>query len=129
MNTGKIYQGWILVLACSFSLQAGQILYTTGFEASEGYDGSLPLGVQRNWLIEGSGGNGLVTNFFEGFGQQGFIGYTPPTNTAAATAIWTPINFNPAMTRTRPSARWITVTADLVPTAVPTKAPSMTATA
>jgi hypothetical protein len=96
MNTGKIDQGWILVLACSFSLQAGQILYTTGFEASEGYDGSLPLGDQRNWLIEGSGGNGLVTNFFEGFGQQGFIGYTPPTNTAAATTIWTPINFNPA---------------------------------
>jgi len=86
----------LLVLFTSvLVISAGTTLYTTAFEASEGYNGDFALAGQRGWLADGSGGNGIVTNFFEGFGQQAFIGFIPPTNSAQSTTLWTPINFNP----------------------------------
>ena len=59
---------------------ASTTIFSTGFERSEGYDDQYVLIGQNGWLSFGSGGNGLVTNFFEGFGQQAFIGLTGPTN-------------------------------------------------
>ena len=61
--------------------EAGEVLevvYTTGFEADEGFDPEFTLVGQGGWQAFGDGGNGLVDNFFDGEGQQAFIGNTPP---------------------------------------------------
>jgi hypothetical protein len=71
------------------------VLYSTGFERSEGYSTEaqeLPLRGQKGWLGEGSGGNGIVTNFFEGAGQQAFIGFTPPALKDEVLSVWRPFN-------------------------------------
>jgi hypothetical protein len=54
------------------------VLFATGFELNEGYDSRFTLAGQNGWVSFGSGGNMLVTNFFEGGGQQALIGYHPP---------------------------------------------------
>jgi hypothetical protein len=68
------------------------VLYYTGFEAAEGYDASKSLRGQKGWLGEGSGGNGVVTNFFEGQGQQAFVGYAPPAPKDDVLSLWRPFN-------------------------------------
>ncbi len=71
-------------------------VYVTGFEASEGYSTNYTLAGQAGWLGEGSGGNGLVNNFFPGEGQQAYLGYWPPLRTnEQQTAVWKPLNFEP----------------------------------
>ena len=70
------------------------VLYETQFEAAEGYDINFDLAGQRGWLIDGSGGNGLLEDWFPGFGQQAYIGFTPPEE-GTVTAVWRPVNFNP----------------------------------
>lgn len=73
------------------------LVYKTGFEASEGYDARYTLADQRGWIGEGTGGNGLLfeAEGFEGFGQQAYIGFHPPTDTNAATTVWRPVDYNP----------------------------------
>ena len=74
-------------------------VYSTGFEAGEGYNTSLDLIGQNGWIGFGSGGNGLVTNFFPSLGQQAYIGYAPPASTNDdVLSVWRPINFNPIPT-------------------------------
>jgi hypothetical protein len=74
-------------------------VYSTGFEASEGYNLSLDLIGQSGWTGFGSGGNGLVTNFFPGLGQQAYIGYVPPASTNDdVLSVWRPINIDPIPT-------------------------------
>lgn len=68
------------------------VLYYTGFEAAEGYDASKSLRGQKGWLGEGSGGNGLVVDFFEGQGQQAFVGYAPPAPKDEVLSVWRPFN-------------------------------------
>jgi hypothetical protein len=80
---------------------APQVLFYTGFEAAEGYDASKNLRGQRGWLGEGSGGNGLVRDFFEGLGQQAFVGYAPPAPKDEVLSVWRPFNV-PAPTPDRP---------------------------
>lgn len=70
-------------------------IYSTGFEASEGYNPDFTLVGQRGWTGQGSGGNGFVTNYFPEFGQQAFIGFTPPQNGDLSTTVWTPLNYTP----------------------------------
>lgn len=92
---GKSILGLIATLVCGVCLQAqSTVLYETQFERAEGYDPNLDLAGQRGWVIDGSGGNGLLTDFFPGFGQQAYIGFTPPA-TGVVTAVWRPVNFNP----------------------------------
>ncbi len=72
------------------------IIYSTGFEVSEGYQPGLSLAGQQGWIIEGTGGNGLVTNFFNGQGQQAYVGFVKPTVTNTQTVtVWRPINLAP----------------------------------
>jgi hypothetical protein len=75
-------------------------VFSTGFELSEGYDQGFTLVGQPStstnvWVSFGSGGNGILTNFFEGQGQQGFIGFNPPTDTNDVFSVWKPLNFVP----------------------------------
>ncbi|MGZ8920023.1 MAG: hypothetical protein ACXW3L_03475 [Limisphaerales bacterium] len=91
-------QAWICVVAGMLAGGAlrvqGVELYKTGFESAEGYDPALDLAGQRGWLMEGTGGNGLLSDYFEGFGQQAYIGFSSPS-TGAVTTVWRPVNFNP----------------------------------
>lgn len=86
---------WVAVIALASLVSRGQsVVYTTGFEASEGYDIRFTLAGQRNWLIDGTGGNGLMLEAFAGYGQQAYLGFHAPTDTNTTT-IWTPVNYAP----------------------------------
>ena len=78
---------------------APAVIYETGFEVSEGYsaaDELRPLEGQMGWEGEGSGGNGVVTNFFTGWGQQAFIGFAPPVAPKYEFLnVWRPVGFTP----------------------------------
>lgn len=52
------------------------VIYSTQFEPSEGYDDTQTLAGQNGWESFGTGGNGL-TDIWEGFGHQAFVGFTP----------------------------------------------------
>jgi hypothetical protein len=77
---------------------ASRVLYETRFEPAEGFDPELTLVGQGGWLGDGNGGNGLVTNFFVGEGQQAFVGYTAPTNREDFLTVWRPVNHVPGPT-------------------------------
>lgn len=70
-------------------------LFSTQFETTEGYDINFELIGQAEWLGEGSGGNGLVTNFIASQGQQAYIGFFPPAANDDALFVWRPLNFAP----------------------------------
>jgi len=68
-------------------------LYSTEFEAAQGYDPNLDLAGQNQWISFGEGGNG-VGEFFGGFGQSAYIGFGPLTDTNGL-ALLRPVNHNP----------------------------------
>ncbi len=80
------------------SAETGRVLYETHFEPGEGFDANVTLIGQDGWVGEGTGGNGLVTNFFEGEGQHAFVGFNAPTNTDEFLNVWKPVNYRPGMT-------------------------------
>ena len=72
----------------------GQVrtLYYSDFEQGRDYDMEFTLIGQGGWQGEGTGGNGLVENNFEGLGQQGYIGYWPPEDDSEMhTSLWRPV--------------------------------------
>lgn len=72
------------------------ILYTTGFETSDGYDPEFELTGQDGWISEGTGGNGLIDERFPGRGLQGYVGFNPPLNTGEFSfSAWRPVNYDP----------------------------------
>lgn len=77
------------------ALGAGRVIYQTGFEASEGFSGKFTLAGQGLWTRFGSGGNGIVTNYFEGLGQQAYIGAVAPTSPDDSLSVYVPIHFKP----------------------------------
>lgn len=88
---------WLFVTGLALGQAASpdaSVLYSTGFEASEGYNAQFELIGQNGWVGEGTGGNGL-TESFPDHGQQAFIGLFPPTDTNDFTNVWRPINAAP----------------------------------
>ncbi len=83
----------VLVLLTASSSGTGRIstVYYTGFEPAEGYNAELDLAGQQGWTSDGSGGNGLVSGFFEGFGQQAYVGYSPPAGQGGGITLWRPL--------------------------------------
>lgn len=77
------------------SLSYGSTVYSTGFEVAEGYDAEFQLVGQNSWIGFGSGGNGIITNFFEGYGQQAYIGFAPPAPKDEVFNVWRPIGLAP----------------------------------
>ena len=69
-------------------------VYSTQFEAAQGYNINLDLIGQAGWLGSGTGGNGLLTNAIPGQGQQAYIGFDAPNPADNNLVIWKPINFN-----------------------------------
>lgn len=90
---------FLLVAAFGFPSRAtpadAVVLYETGFEIGEGYQpaaADVPLWDQdMGWNAEGSGGSGLVTNFFVGYGQQAFVGFAPPATKDEVLSVWRPV--------------------------------------
>ena len=80
------------ILALTPRCVAATAIYSTGFEASEGYNINLDLVGQNGWMSAGSGGNGLLTDVFPGRGQQAYIGYAPPASGDSYLFVWQPIN-------------------------------------
>src|SRR5262245_15111411 len=72
------------------------VLYETKFEPTEGYKLDQDLAGQRGWQMDGSGGNGLIDNLFEGMGLQAYVGFQPPRDSNTVTSVWRPVDFNPA---------------------------------
>jgi len=72
------------------ALGQARTLYYSGFEAEQDYNIEFTLIDQDGWLGEGTGGNGLVENYFEGMSQQGYIGFYPP-NFLNLLNLWRPI--------------------------------------
>ena len=88
----------VLILALGVACgQAAErrVLYETGFEVSEGYaraQAGLALWEQgMGWLAEGSGGCGLVDEFFPEYGQQAFIGFSAPAPKHDVLTVWRPL--------------------------------------
>jgi hypothetical protein len=70
------------------------VVFQTGFEISEGYQEGILSG-QKGWVAYGTGGNGIVSGFFEGSGQQAYVGFNPPTNIEDLLNVWKPIDYAP----------------------------------
>lgn len=83
-------------ISTSFATAATATLYATRFEATEGFSTNASLSVQGGWTNAGSGGNGIVTNYIAGLGQQAYIGYFAPNVGGTALSVWKPVNFAPS---------------------------------
>lgn len=78
------------------------VVFTTGFEVSEGYDPELTdLSGQGGWISAGTGGNGLINERFPGRGQQAYVGFNPPLNSGEFSfSAWRPLNYSPTAENT-----------------------------
>ena len=78
-----------LGVAGTTALGQARPLYYSGFEPGQDYDAEFTLIDQDDWQGEGTGGNGLVEDDFEGLGQQGYIGYwTTEEDGEAFRSLW-----------------------------------------
>jgi len=90
-----------VLLSLSSALAQPTVLYSTGFESSEGFNLDSPLVDQANWTGVGAdgnkqlNGNGLVEDFFGGQGQHAYVGFDPLTGTNDTLNVWRPLNFDP----------------------------------
>ena len=94
--------GVALVLAFA-GAPAGAVttnIFSTRFEASEGYSETSDLAGQNGWLKSGSGGNGVLPGFFPGEGQQAYIGFAPPNTNENQLFLWKPMNYSPLAANT-----------------------------
>ena len=71
------------------------VLYSTGFEVSEGYELGLALAGQQGWLRECGGGSGLLSGFLPEHGQRAYAGLDSPPSFLFETFVWQPIHHNP----------------------------------
>lgn len=102
---GRLANGWLLFLGLllhwvTTGTGSATVVYHTSFEPQEGYSIEADLAGQNDWRLSGSGGNGIVSNFFGGYGQQAYIGFTPPANNGDALNVWRPINLSLVPTNT-----------------------------
>jgi len=76
-------------------------VYSTGFEATDGFDDGFSLVGKGGWIGIGadgkgqSNGSGMVTDFFGGQGQQAYVGFDPLTGTNDSLNVWRPLNLDP----------------------------------
>jgi hypothetical protein len=80
-------------------------LYATGFEAREGYRANQPLEGQQGWETSAGGGQGIVDGWFEGSGQQAYVGLLPTDDPEGVLLAWRPLNHVPSP-NTQPIVRF-----------------------
>jgi len=98
-----MYSLYILILiaaqfisvSIAFSQTSSILIYKTGFEYEEGFDPQYLLIGQGGWTGEGSGWNGLIADeeYFPGFGQQAYIGYSSFSPISQSSVVWKPLNY------------------------------------
>jgi len=86
---------WCLLSLASYVGAVQTEVFSTRFEASEGYSTNAPLIRQNGWVGDGSGGNGIVSEFFDGQGQQAYVGFFPPETNDDQLIVWRPVNYSP----------------------------------
>jgi len=89
-----------LFVAATVQATTPTILYSTSFEATEGYMLNAPLigqpGSSTNrWTGVGSGGSGVVTNFLPNQVQSAFIGFSTGTNQDGYLGVGQKLNYRP----------------------------------
>lgn len=73
---------------------ANATIYSTGFEASSGFNSTLALAGQSGWVsLGGTATNGIRVNAFPGLGQQGFVGFGSSIPTSAS-QFYVPFNYS-----------------------------------
>ena len=87
-----VLQVWLGLIVFPGSSRGAALLYQTSFEASEGYNTNLDLVGQKGWVGQGSGGNGIVSGWFPGKGQQAYVGFSPPNTNDSSLFVYQPIN-------------------------------------
>lgn len=95
---GRLLTVLVWVILAGRAAAGPRVFYETKFEVVEGFDPALTLLGQGGWVGSGSGGNGLVRDFFAGQGQHGFIGFGAPTNNDEFVSVWRPVNYQPNAT-------------------------------
>jgi hypothetical protein len=65
-------------------------VYSTSFEPADGFVTGSSVG--NGWVKSGSGGKGIVSNYFVNAGQQAYLGYSTSTP-ATETTLTHPLNF------------------------------------
>jgi hypothetical protein len=83
----------IFLLCAGNSFAITTNVYSTQFEAAQGYNTANDLAGQQGWLKSGTGGNGVVSNGIAN--QSAYIGFAPPNPANSSLILWKPINFNP----------------------------------
>jgi len=86
-----------LLTTCALSLllpalaSAGTtVIFSTGFEDSEGYVGGSGFDRQPGWMVNGTGGNGVKY----AINQYAYIGYNAPlSDSETSTTVWRPLNY------------------------------------
>ena len=91
-----------VVLGLALATASGAVtnIFSTRFEAAEGYSENVDLAGQNGWLKSGSGGNGVLPGFFPGEGQQAYIGFDAPSTNDDQLILWKPINYSPVVANT-----------------------------
>lgn len=90
------------LVICTFAMTgySNEVLFETGFEADEGYQPNSNMRGVNGWVANFDGGTGIPDDiFFDGFGQQAFIGFAPfdgISETNFSLFLWHPIQFVPA---------------------------------
>ena len=96
LMTGLLAGGCLLATRPAVAAEPEpEVLFSTGFETEEGYshsDDLLPLRGQQGWVGEGSGGSGLLWEFFEGWGQQAYVGFLAPAPKDDFLVLWKPLS-------------------------------------
>jgi Immunoglobulin I-set domain len=67
-------------------------VYSTAFEAANGFFSSYPLAGHGGWLATGTAATGIKVNAISGYGQQAFVGFNNPTP-ATSTLAYVPLNY------------------------------------
>jgi Immunoglobulin I-set domain len=68
-------------------------VYSTGFEAANGFFSTSPLAGHGGWLASGTAATGIKVNGISGYGQQGFIGFNNPVP-SSSTLTYVPLNYS-----------------------------------
>ncbi|MDP6794808.1 MAG: hypothetical protein QF721_10570 [Verrucomicrobiota bacterium] len=94
-NSERVIAAFWLALSIgqpATALCQARTVYHTGFEAKQDFDIEFTLMGQGGWQGEGTGGNGLVEDNFEGMGQQAYLGYWPAEEVDETyTSLWQPV--------------------------------------
>ena len=101
MKSQPSFRHWLLALCFltiglgirQSGLAAPTNIFFTNFDTN--YNMTLDLAGQNSWFKYGSGGNGIVSNFFAGEKKQAYVGFAPPNSGDDALYVLRPINFNP----------------------------------